>query len=89
MKKDRLKATTEVWGLRVRNLFYTTVQLAGFALVAYGIYSFFGPFLEPYGYPVTLPPRLSGVLPELASFEGLAVMFAGVLVVWLSTSSRF
>ncbi|WP_137283425.1 hypothetical protein [Halorussus salinisoli] len=89
MKEDRIKVTAEVWGLRVRNLFYTVVQLTGFALVAYGIYSFFSPFLRLYGYSVSLPTEISGVLPGLGLFEGVAVMFAGFVVVWLSTASWF
>ena len=89
MNKDRAKITVEVLSIRVRNLFYTVVQLTGFALVAYGVYSFFGPFLRLYGYPVDLPTGVAGVLPQLTLFEGLAVMFAGFIVVWLSTSSWF
>jgi len=89
MRREQTRITAEVWGLRARNLAYTAIQLTGFALIFYSVYQILTPYLRLYGYPHSLPGSLAAVLPALAVSDAVIGMFAGIILVWLSTATWF
>lgn len=85
----RWKITLAVYGLRAKNFLYSVVQFTGWAILFFGIHQLATPFLLLLGYDLTLPAPVASAAPELAFIEAIGVMFAGMIIVWISTASWF
>jgi len=89
MDANRMKIRLEVFSLRLKTLAYTLIQLTGFAILFYGIQQMARPVLYVHGYDISLPAMLATALPALSMFDALLAMFAGIILVWVSTASWF
>lgn len=86
MGGEKAWITAKVWGLRVKTLVWTVVQLAGFALIGVGGYRTFAPSLKRAGADLSLLAPATTAVPQFTYWEGLGVLVVGLIVVWLSTS---
>ncbi len=86
---SRTRITLEVLALRAKTYAYSLVQFTGWAVLFYGVHQLAHPFLLLRGYDISLPEAVATVLPALSYIDALAAMFAGIIIVWISTASWF
>jgi hypothetical protein len=86
---EKLKVSMEVYTLRAKSAGYSAIQYTGWLVLFYAIHQLAKPFLSALGYDISLPEVLTAVAPALTFADALGAMFAGMIIVWISTASWF
>lgn len=87
--EDDVQPTTNVYRLRAKSLGYSVIQYTGWAILFYAIHQITAPIAAAYGYPIGLPQTLATAIPALGVADAVLAMFAGIILVWISTASWF
>lgn len=87
--KEEAKVSAEIYGMRAKSLGYSVVQFTGWAILFYAIQQLASPFLLLLGYDIRLPEAIASVAPALGFMDAVGAMFAGIIIVWISTASWF